>query len=50
MGIKGFIFDLDGVIADTAEFHFEAWQRLAQRYWNTVREAQIAAMAQAHQR
>lgn len=26
------------------------WQRLAQRYWNTVREAQIAAMAQAHQR
>ncbi len=31
MGIKGFIFDLDGVIADTAEFHFEAWQRLAQR-------------------
>lgn len=28
--IKGFIFDLDGVITDTAEYHFRAWQRLAQ--------------------
>jgi beta-phosphoglucomutase len=27
--IKGFIFDLDGVIVDTAKFHFKAWQRLA---------------------
>jgi len=26
---KGFIFDLDGVIVDTAKFHFVAWQRLA---------------------
>ena len=26
---KGFIFDLDGVIVDTAKFHFIAWQRLA---------------------
>ena len=26
---KGFIFDLDGVIVDTAKFHFLAWQRLA---------------------
>jgi len=25
----GFIFDLDGVITDTAEFHFLAWKRLA---------------------
>ena len=31
MGIKGFIFDLDGVIADTAKFHFVAWQSLARR-------------------
>lgn len=27
--IKGFIFDLDGVITDTAEQHFEAWKKLA---------------------
>ncbi len=27
--IKGFIFDLDGVITDTIEFHFWAWKRLA---------------------
>jgi len=27
--IKGFLFDLDGVIVDTAKFHFKAWQRLA---------------------
>jgi beta-phosphoglucomutase len=25
----GFIFDLDGVITDTAEFHYRAWKRLA---------------------
>lgn len=28
-GIDAFIFDLDGVITDTSEFHFRAWQRLA---------------------
>lgn len=27
--IKGYIFDLDGVITDTAEYHFRAWKRLA---------------------
>jgi beta-phosphoglucomutase len=27
--IKGFIFDLDGVLTDTAEHHFRAWKRLA---------------------
>lgn len=26
--IKAFIFDLDGVITDTAEYHFLAWQQL----------------------
>lgn len=26
--IKAFIFDLDGVITDTAEYHFLAWQKL----------------------
>jgi beta-phosphoglucomutase len=29
MEIKGFIFDLDGVLTDTAEFHFQAWKHLA---------------------
>ena len=29
MEIRGFVFDLDGVITDTAEFHFRAWKRLA---------------------
>ncbi len=27
--IKGFIFDLDGVLVDTAEYHYRGWQRLA---------------------
>ncbi|MEH1855624.1 MAG: beta-phosphoglucomutase [Nostoc sp.] len=27
--IQGFIFDLDGVLTDTAEWHYRAWQRLA---------------------
>lgn len=26
---KGFIFDLDGVIVDTAKFHYLAWRKLA---------------------
>ncbi len=26
---KAFLFDLDGVLTDTSEFHFRAWQRLA---------------------
>lgn len=26
---SAFIFDLDGVLTDTAEFHFQAWKRLA---------------------
>lgn len=25
----GFIFDLDGVITDTAKFHYQAWKALA---------------------
>ncbi len=29
-GIKGFIFDLDGVLTDTAEYHFLSWKRLAE--------------------
>ena len=29
MAVKACIFDMDGVIVDTAKFHFKAWQRLA---------------------
>lgn len=29
MNIKGFIFDLDGVLTDTAEYHYRGWKRLA---------------------
>ncbi len=28
-GIKAFIFDLDGVLVDTAEYHYLGWKRLA---------------------
>lgn len=29
MHIRAVIFDLDGVLTDTAEYHFQAWKRLA---------------------
>ena len=29
MTIKAIILDLDGVITDTAEYHYRAWKRLA---------------------
>jgi len=29
MPIKAFIFDLDGVLTDTAEYHYRGWKRLA---------------------
>lgn len=29
MNIHGFIFDLDGVITDTAEYHYRGWKQLA---------------------
>jgi len=31
MNQKAFIFDLDGVIVDTAKYHYLAWQKLAQQ-------------------
>lgn len=30
MQIKGFIFDLDGVLTDTAVYHYQAWQKLSE--------------------
>jgi len=29
MAINAFLFDLDGVLVDTARFHYQAWRRLA---------------------
>ncbi len=29
MGMRAIIFDLDGVIVDTVEFHFKAWKQVA---------------------
>lgn len=37
---KGFIFDLDGVIVDTAKYHYLAWQRLAQSLGFSFSEVQ----------
>ena len=38
--IKGFLFDLDGVIVDTAVFHFQAWRRLARKLGGDFTEKQ----------
>lgn len=37
---KGFIFDLDGVIVDTAKYHFLAWKNLANSLGFDFTEAQ----------
>ncbi len=37
---KGVIFDLDGVIVDTAKFHFLAWRKLANNFGFDITEAQ----------
>ena len=29
MTLRAVIFDLDGVLTDTAEYHYRSWQRLA---------------------
>jgi beta-phosphoglucomutase len=36
--LKGIIFDLDGVITDTAEFHYLAWKKLASELNITLSE------------
>ena len=38
--IKGFLFDLDGVIVDTAVFHFHAWRKVAQKLGGDFTETQ----------
>ncbi|WP_042143108.1 beta-phosphoglucomutase [Paucisalibacillus sp. EB02] len=34
--MKAFIFDLDGVITDTADLHFEAWRKCAEKLGLTI--------------
>lgn len=38
MEIKGYIFDLDGVIVDTAKYHYLAWKELAAKLGITFTE------------
>ena len=33
---KGFVFDLDGVITDTAKFHYIAWKELGESIGITI--------------
>ena len=40
MNKKGFIFDLDGVIVDTAKYHFLAWKKLAKTIGVSFTEAE----------
>lgn len=37
---SAFLFDLDGVLVDTARFHFEAWRRLARELGGDFSEEQ----------
>lgn len=36
--MKGIIFDLDGVLVDTAKYHFAAWKRLAEELGISLKE------------
>jgi len=39
----GVIFDLDGVLIDSAELHFESWQRMAREYGTSLGREQFHA-------
>ncbi|MGM0168678.1 beta-phosphoglucomutase [Enterococcus sp. AZ135] len=36
--MKGFVFDLDGVLADTAKYHYIAWKQLAEEITISIDE------------
>ena len=38
--MKSAIFDLDGVIVDTAKFHFLSWKKIAQNFDYELNEIQ----------
>jgi beta-phosphoglucomutase len=41
MADKGVIFDLDGVLVDTSEYHFQAWGKWAEREGVTITREQF---------
>jgi len=51
MNKKGFIFDLDGVIVDTAKYHFLAWKHLADDLnipFTEVENEQLKGISRVH--
>jgi len=51
MSRKGFIFDLDGVIVDTARYHYLAWRKLAESLgisFNEKDNEQLKGVSRAH--
>ena len=48
--IKGVLFDLDGVVTDTAKFHFQAWKKIADELgvaFDEVRNEQFKGVSRA---
>ncbi len=48
--VKGVLFDLDGVVTDTAKFHFQAWKRIADELgipFDEVRNEQFKGVSRA---
>ncbi len=51
MTITAFIFDLDGVIADTTEYHYRAWKQLADEIgvpFTRAENEQLRSLNRAH--
>ena len=42
--LKGLIFDLDGVLTDSAKFHLAAWNNLAQELGIKLTSAQLDSL------
>ena len=42
--MKGAIFDLDGVIVDTAKYHYLAWKELAKELGTEVIETELIGL------
>ena len=46
-GIRACLFDLDGVLTQTARLHAEAWKRRSTRFWPTVPGAPESVMSRS---
>ena len=42
--LKGLIFDLDGVLTDSARFHLTAWNNLAKELGITLTDEQLDSL------